>query len=82
MLAPAFNTTKAFGFSKPSPSASGTTAASRIAGCVISALSTSNGETQMPETLNMDVDRNIRHRLEAAEVLLQSVRAQGDVRHA
>ena len=30
----------------------------------------------------MDVDRNIRHRLEAAEVLLQSVRAQGDVRHA
>src|SRR6185437_13786143 len=53
VLASARSTTKAFGFSNPSGSASGTTAASSTAGWVISALSTSNGDTQMPETLNM-----------------------------
>ena len=36
-----------------SPAGSGTTAASSTAGWVISALSTSNGDTQMPDTLNM-----------------------------
>ena len=53
VFASARSTTKAFGFSSPSGSASGTTAASSTAGWVISALSTSNGDTQMPETLNM-----------------------------
>src|SRR5438552_2875102 len=47
------STTNAFGFNNPSGSGCGTTAASSTAGCVISALSTSNGETQMPDTLNM-----------------------------
>src|SRR3954464_1609865 len=51
------NTTKAFGFNNPSASASGTTAACSTAGCTISALSTSNGETQMPDTLNMSSAR-------------------------
>ena len=31
----------------------GTTAASSTAGCVINALSTSKGDTQIPDTLNM-----------------------------
>src|SRR6266404_2941457 len=53
VFASAFSTTKAFGFSKPSGSASGMTAASSTAGWVINALSTSNGDTQMPDTLNM-----------------------------
>src|SRR4051812_619689 len=57
VVAPGRSTTKAFGFSRPSGSASGTTAASSTAGCVISALSTSKGETQMPETLNMSSAR-------------------------
>src|SRR3954447_15845452 len=51
--APARSTTNAFGLSNPSASASGTTAASSTAGCVINALSTSNGDTQTPDTLNM-----------------------------
>src|SRR6195952_4754127 len=53
ILASARSTTKAFGFNRPSGSASGTTAASSTDGCVINALSTSNGDTQMPDTLNM-----------------------------
>src|SRR6267142_2792298 len=53
VLASARSTTNAFGFSNPSGSASGTTAASSTAGWVISALSTANGATQMPDTLNM-----------------------------
>src|SRR5579871_1900817 len=54
---PVRSTTKAFGFNSPSGSASGTTAASSTDGCVINALSTSKGETQMPDTLNMSSAR-------------------------
>src|SRR4029078_5094878 len=50
VLVSARSTTKAFRFNNHYASASGTTAASSTAGWVISALSTSNGETQMPET--------------------------------
>src|SRR5438045_4185034 len=57
VLVSARSTTKAFGFNNPSGSASGTTAASKTAGWVISALSTSNGDTQMPDTLNMSSER-------------------------
>src|SRR3954452_11075630 len=51
------NTTKAFGFNNPSESASGTTAAFNPAGWAINGLSASDGETQMPETLNMSSAR-------------------------
>ena len=44
---------KALGLSRPSASSFGTTAASSTASWPISALSTSNGDTQMPDTLNM-----------------------------
>ena len=50
---PGFSTMKALGFRRPSPSSLGTTAASSTASWPISALSTSNGDTQMPDTLNM-----------------------------
>ena len=46
-------TTKAFGFTRRSSSSHATTAASRTAGCVMIAASTSAGETQIPPTLSM-----------------------------
>src|SRR6202012_4918442 len=74
---PARSTTKAFGFSNPSLSASGKTAASGTEGCVISALSTSNGDTQMPDTLNMSSLRpqNVQ-RPSASRTYLSPVRVQ------
>src|SRR5438445_711037 len=63
VLASARSTTNAFGFKSPSGSASGTTAASSTAGWVISALSTSNGDTQMPEARLPGVADRFRQRL-------------------
>ena len=44
---------KAFGLISPSASCLPMTAASSTASCEVSAASTSNGDTHMPETLNM-----------------------------
>ena len=52
-LRPSLSTMNAFGLISPSASSFGTIAHSSTRGCVISADSTSNGETHLPLTLNM-----------------------------